>query len=85
MKKLKLETLEVTSFETSPAPAERGTVNANNSDVQPSPPTTGIETYHVDDCGESRYFDCTYGCSVNTDCANTCIAFTETWDCVPPA
>lgn len=85
MKKLKLESLEVTSFETSPAAAGRGTVNANHSDVQPTPPTIGPETYDVEACGESQYFDCTYGCSVNTDCANTCLVFTETWDCVPTA
>jgi hypothetical protein len=44
---------------------------------------SGLETYHVESCGESQYFDCTYGCSMNTDCANTCIGFTE-WDCVRP-
>lgn len=83
MKKLKLEELEITSFETTPGGArERGTVLGHD------PEPTGslvIETYDIELCGDSQYFDCTYGCSINTDCANTCIAFTETWDCVPPA
>jgi hypothetical protein len=85
VKKLKLESLEVTSFETSPsAAAERGTVEGHDS-ILPTPTTEGPQTYDVQACGDTRYFDCTYGCSINTDCNNTCVLFTETWDCVPPA
>jgi hypothetical protein len=62
MRKLKLESLKVESFETTPAAAdERGTVNAHG---KPGP----IETYNVDRCGDTRYFDCTLGCSVETNC-----------------
>lgn len=83
MKKLKLESLEVTSFETTAADArERGTVQGH--DPHPGGEVV-LETYDVEACGDTRYFDCTYGCSVNTDCANTCLVFTETWDCAPPA
>jgi hypothetical protein len=82
MKKLKLEELEVTSFETtSGARRERGTVLGH--DTEPTV-VSGIETYHVENCGESQYFDCTYGCSMNTDCENTCIGFTQPWECVRP-
>jgi hypothetical protein len=83
MKKLKLEELEITSFETtSGAARERGTVLGHGTE-----PTIVIvlETYDVEACGESQFFDCTYGCSMNTDCENTCVGFTQTWDCVPPA
>jgi hypothetical protein len=31
-----------------------------------------IETYDIDECGDTRYFDCTFGCSVNTNCAAGC-------------
>jgi hypothetical protein len=62
MRKLKLESLQVETFETTPAAAnERGTVNAHG---KPSP----IETYNVERCGDTRYFDCTLGCSVETNC-----------------
>ena len=62
MRKLKLESLTVESFEpTAAAPAARGTVDAHG---KPGP----IETYNVDRCGETRYFDCTLGCTVETNC-----------------
>lgn len=66
MRKLKLESLQVESFETTPAAAnERGTVNAHG---KPAP----IQTYNVQLCGETQYFDCTLGCSLNTHCAGAC-------------
>ena len=62
MRKLKLESLRVESFETAPnAPHGRGTVNAN---ARPGP----LDTYNVDRCGDTQYFDCTLGCTVETNC-----------------
>jgi len=85
MKKLKLESLEVTSFETSPAAVQRGTVIAN------APPQGTLyiptyekdvcgETYEKDVCGETSYEVCeatniylSCGCSVDVTCGHTCI------------
>jgi hypothetical protein len=77
MTKLKLEDLEITSFETSAAAVQRGTVIAN----APPQGTLYIPTYEPDACGETYEADvcgtkdlyCTYGCSVNITCARTCI------------
>lgn len=68
MRKLKLESLAVESFETAPAatPA-RGTVDAHGK-----PKPTTLETYNVEICGDTMYFDCTLGCSLNTNCAGAC-------------
>ena len=67
MRKLKLESLQVESFETTAAaPCERGTVEAHGR-----PPT--IDTYNPDRCGDTMYFDCTLGCSQNTACPNGCV------------
>ncbi|HEY0019588.1 MAG TPA: hypothetical protein VGC13_25015 [Longimicrobium sp.] len=72
MRKLKLESLDVESFETiTPTPRSRGTVHGN---VEFSP---SIETYDIQECGDTRYFDCTYGCSVDTGCAHVCGASDE--------
>lgn len=66
MRKLKLESLAVESFETCPIGARaRGTVQAN---AKPQPP----QTYNVDLCGDTLYFDCALGCSQNTNCAGAC-------------
>lgn len=65
MRKLKLESLQVESFDTAPVARERGTMYAHQ---QQHP----IETYDVEECGDTRYFDCTFGCSVNTNCAAGC-------------
>lgn len=70
MRKLKLESLTVESFDTAPAAARaRGTVDGH---ARPPKPTT-LQTYNVDACGDTMYFDCTLGCSINTNCANGCI------------
>lgn len=67
MRKLKLESLSVESFQTSSAAARpRGTVEAHGK------PQPGPQTYNVDLCGDTLYFDCTFGCSVNTNCAGGC-------------
>jgi hypothetical protein len=72
MKKLKLEELVVTSFETASAARARGTVlGAANTAVRPCEVPFG--TYDIQDCGDTQYFDCTYGCSQNTGCPNGCI------------
>ena len=71
MKKLalRLDSLEVTSFETAPAGIrERGTVNAHAAASRRC-----IETYSVERCGDTMYFDCTLGCSQNTACPNGCV------------
>lgn len=66
MRKLKLESLQIESFDTtSTVPQERGTVGAHG---RPAP----IETYNVDLCGDTQYFDCTLGCSLHTYCAGPC-------------
>jgi len=85
MKKLKLEELEVTSFATTPgAASDRGTVVG-----AAAPKTQGcpvIETYDVQACGDTQYFDCTYGCSWNTNCANGCVVrITDGPECVETA
>ena len=69
MHKLKLESLAVESFEIAPAaPRARGTVEAHGK------PTTGpLRTYNIDQCGDTMYFDCTLGCSMNTACPNGCV------------
>ena len=68
MRKLKLESLQVESFETTViAPRMRGTVQGNG-DPQPTPPTISIETYDVELCGETRYFDCSLGCPSIAPC-----------------
>jgi hypothetical protein len=69
MKKLKLEHLEVTSFATtSDAPRDRGTVLGAAAPTRACPP----QTYSPDHCGDTFYFDCTLGCSIQTDCPNGC-------------
>ncbi|HEX2205893.1 MAG TPA: hypothetical protein VHG91_21440 [Longimicrobium sp.] len=71
MKKLKLDALEVTSFATTPSGAmERGTVDAHMP--KPGGPIV-IQTYNIDLCGDTYYFDCTLGCSRNSDCAYSCV------------
>jgi hypothetical protein len=68
MRKLKLESLLVESFETTTnALRTRGTVDAHG-DPQPTPPTISIETYDVEICGETRYFDCSLGCPSIAPC-----------------
>lgn len=76
MTKLKLESLEVTSFETSPAGSlARGTVEGRS--FVPTPPSViEHECFPTD-----ARMDCTYGCSMDTGCADGC-GFTEGPDCV---
>ena len=75
MKKLTLEALEVTSFETTPAGSQtRGTAHANQ--IEPAPPSM-FECEPTD-----ANMDCTYGCSHDTACPNNCFGETE-FDCVP--
>ena len=61
MRKLKLESRQVESFATAAAPHGRGTVDAHG---RPGP----IETYNVDRCGETQYFDCSLGCPSIAPC-----------------
>jgi hypothetical protein len=74
MKKLKLESIEVTSFETcAGTPPEHGTVHGR--DAKPVPPLTL-------QCQTTPEMDCTYGCSMFTGCVGGC-GFTHDADCVP--
>ncbi len=64
MRKTKLESLAVESFQTTAAAQQaRGTVDAHSREW----PTT-VQTHDVEACGDTRYFDCTLGCSVHTAC-----------------
>lgn len=84
MKKLKLEELAVTSFATSAAPPEeRGTVNGN---AKPGGGGgTVIQTYNVDLCGDTQYFDCTLGCSYLRSCDGCTIVRLTELECVETA
>jgi hypothetical protein len=67
MRKLKLESVKVESFSTTPAVTrQRGTLHAHQQHVS-------LETYDIQECGDTRYFDCTFGCSVATNCAGGCV------------
>jgi hypothetical protein len=79
MKKLKLESLEVTSFETGSAgPQERGTVNGR---AKPEPDTFRNCPETAFHCPTDPNFDCTYGCSYFTGCLENC-GLTQDVDCV---
>jgi hypothetical protein len=68
MKKLKLEALEVTSFETTSVQAEeRGTVRANSGLGSIQFPVTR----KPEACPNTAYLDCTLACSIDDD---TCFA-----------
>jgi hypothetical protein len=76
MKKLKLESIAVTSFETCAAePQERGTVQGRAPG--------GVKPYPTQlNCGPTNpELDCTYGCSMFTGCPDNCVRLTETIDC----
>jgi hypothetical protein len=76
MKKLKLESLEVTSFETGGAePLARGTVHGRAKTNFNCPQTLFA-------CPTDPNFDCTYGCSNVTGCINTCTELTNPLECV---
>ncbi len=68
MKKLKIEDLEITSFDTTSDTArQRGTVLGAGRTDKPG----CIDTYGG--CADTEYFDCTLGCSRVTDCAYSCV------------
>ncbi len=69
MRKLKLESLQVESFETAPASRERGTMYAHQRPPRP-------ETYGA--CPDTEYFDCTWSYSV---IETNCCVWTEGVDC----
>ena len=65
MKKLRLESIEVTSFETCAAETQaHGTVHGR--DAKPVPPFTL-------QCQTTPDMDCTFGCSRNTACPEGCV------------
>jgi len=87
MRKLKLESLQVESFETTtPMPGIRGTVQGHrpNTDgcvsvVQPGTQDFSVciiceppQTYDINACGDTRYMDCTFGCSARCSYGSGC-------------
>ena len=71
-KKLKLESLEITSFETTSSGAQvRGTLHAYEG-PKPPPASRFGPCYPTD-----PNFDCTYGCSMNTACPERCFVIDE--------
>ena len=81
MRKLKLDSLQVDSFETTAAvPAPRGTVQAHARTNAPGcggggDTGGGLATFetectlNAEVCGDTNYLECTYGCSLDTACA----------------
>jgi len=87
MRKLKLESLQVESFETVAAqPEARGTVHGHrpNTDGCPIGPGTGVSDCvicqpvswngceSINICKDTEYLDCTYGCTYTRDGRNSC-------------
>jgi hypothetical protein len=68
--KLKLEDLEVTSFDTAPIGQLRGTVDGH------AKPTQNYYTCACQNTDPQR--DCTLGCSMNTGCPDNCVVYDET-------
>ena len=76
MRKLKLESLQVESFDTSAAtPSERGTVQGH--DVSEGGESVCIcqvsqewfcQTWDYEVCGDTNYLDCTFVCSAYESC-----------------
>jgi hypothetical protein len=67
MRKLKLESLQVESFDTTPAaPSRRGTVIAH-----------GVPTNTPVGCGPTNDQVCTFTCSWDTNCPTACFGETE--------
>jgi hypothetical protein len=59
MRKLKLESLQVESFETAPSMRERGTMYAHDG----RPPRTDAGCV-----SDTHWVDCTYSCSTQVEC-----------------
>ena len=88
MRKLKLESLQVESFETvAPLPEMRGTVQGHrpNTDGCPLQPGTGVSDCvvcqpvsqwgceeSVHICADTEWLDCTYTCWYTRDGRNSC-------------
>jgi hypothetical protein len=80
MRKLKLESLQVESFETVPAPSiSRGTVQGH--DVSEEGESVCIcqvsddwfcQTWDYEVCGDTNYLDCTLACTDFDSCMGTC-------------
>ena len=75
MRKLKLESLQVESFETTPAPSlSRGTVQAHANDSGESvclclaSEDWACQTWDYEVCGDTNYLDCTLVCSDFESC-----------------
>jgi len=70
--KLKLEDLEVTSFDTAPLAEARGTVNGH------AKPTQNYYTCACQNTDPMR--DCTLGCSMNSGCPDNCVIYDDQTD-----
>jgi hypothetical protein len=85
MRKLKLDSLVVESFETTSAESRpRGTVAAHIDEPcsTPSANCTIVSPYtYNNDCKKTEFFDCTFGCSLDTRC-NRCEVYPLTHTCV---
>jgi hypothetical protein len=69
MLKLKLESLQVQSFDTTAAPPQaRGTVQAH-AESEDSVCSCYTIDYHL--CPDTKYIDCTYGCTYYSACPVT--------------
>jgi hypothetical protein len=77
--KLKLEELEITTFEPAPnAPQARGTLYAHAKPQPPSAFTCPTALNFPTDPD----FDCTYGCSRDTGCPDQCFVIVVSDVCV---
>ena len=73
MKKLRLDRLKVESFATEAVAPHRGTIQGHDGTLDcggggGSPPTRGRCTQDVQECADTQYFDCSLGCTVETNC-----------------
>jgi hypothetical protein len=79
MRKLKLESLKVESFDTTAvAPPARGTVQAHAPESRESvcfclvSKGNDCRTQDYQACPDTEYLDCTLVCSLNASCPETC-------------
>lgn len=78
VRKLKLESLQVESFETNPAPSpSRGTVQAHADSGESVcychlSEGWACETWDYQACGDTQYLDCTMGCTDFKTCMGPC-------------
>ncbi len=73
MRKLKLESLNVESFDTTAAPSfSRGTVQGNDVSAHAPSLCQLCQTDSPEACGDTNYLDCTLACSDFASCQGGC-------------